>query len=57
MFRGLYGYVKEVALLRLVGHLRFAYVKFDLLKITSHPEDSTIRVRWRIRGISGLKVQ
>lgn len=53
---GLYHYVKQVALLRTVGHLKFAYVKFDILKITMHPEDGTVRIRWRIRGISGLKV-
>ncbi|KAJ4446915.1 hypothetical protein ANN_13616 [Periplaneta americana] len=49
---GLYHYVKQVALLRTVGHLKFAYVKFEILKITMHPEDDTVRIRWRIRGIS-----
>ncbi|XP_026323648.1 uncharacterized protein LOC113232946 [Hyposmocoma kahamanoa] len=53
---GLYHYVKQVALLRTVGHLKFAYVKFEVMKITAHPEDSSIRMRWRVRGISGLKV-
>ena len=54
--RGLYSYVNQVALLRCVGHLKFAYVRFEILKITQHPEDGTIKVRWRISGISGLKV-
>lgn len=53
---GLYEYIKQVALLRTVGHFKYAYVTFDILKITKHPEDSTIKVRWTIRGISGLKV-
>lgn len=53
---GLYNYVKEVALLRCVGHLKYAYVRFEILKITQHPEEGTIKVRWRICGISGLKV-
>lgn len=53
---GLYDYVKQIALLRTVGHLKFAYVKFEILKITMHPEDDTVKIRWRIRGISGLKV-
>ncbi|XP_055911776.1 uncharacterized protein C6orf136 homolog [Eupeodes corollae] len=53
---GLYHYVKQVALLRTVGHLKYAYVKFDVLKITKHPEDFSIRIRWSVRGISGLKV-
>lgn len=53
---GLYNYVKQVALLRTFGHLKFAYVKFEILKITVHPEDDTVKIRWRIKGISGLKV-
>lgn len=53
---GLYHYVKQVAFLRTVGHLKYAYVKFEILKITKHPEDFTVKIRWRIRGISGLKV-
>lgn len=53
---GLYHYVKQIALLRTVGHLKYAYVKFEILKITKHPEDLTIKMRWRVRGISGLKV-
>ena len=48
--------MKQVAILRALGHIKFAYVKFEILKITSHPEDSTVRVRWRIRGLQGYKV-
>ncbi|XP_050305890.1 uncharacterized protein C6orf136 homolog [Anthonomus grandis grandis] len=53
---GLLPYVKQVALLRTIGHIKFAFVKFDVLKITQHPEDGTVRVRWRIRGLKALKV-
>lgn len=53
---GLYHYVKQVALLRTVGHLKYAYVTLEVLKITRHPEDNTVKVRWRIKGISALKV-
>ncbi|ETN63757.1 hypothetical protein AND_004517 [Anopheles darlingi] len=53
---GLYHYVKQIALLRTVGHLKFAYVTFEVLKITKHTEDNSVKVRWRIRGISALKV-
>lgn len=52
---GLMAYVKQVALLRTIGHLKFAFVKFEILKMTKHPEDGTVRVRWRIKGLSGLK--
>lgn len=54
--RGLYHFVKQVALLRTVGHLKYGYVKFDVLKITMHPEDDTVKIRWTVKGISGLKV-
>lgn len=53
---GLYPYVKQIGLLRTVGHIKYAYVKMEVLKITKHPEDSTVKIRWRVRGISGLKV-
>lgn len=52
---GLFPYVRQVALLRTVGHLKFAYVKFEILKITKHPEEGCVKVRWRIKGLSGLK--
>lgn len=43
-------------MVRMIGHFKFAYVKFEILKITRHPEDNSVKVRWRIRGISALKV-
>lgn len=42
-FRGLFHYVRQIALLRTVGHIKFAYVNFEILKITAHPEDSSIK--------------
>jgi hypothetical protein len=54
--RGIFPYVKQVAWLRTVGHVKFAYVKFNILKITKHPDENAVKVRWRITGISGLKV-
>ncbi|XP_060523560.1 uncharacterized protein C6orf136 homolog [Cylas formicarius] len=54
--KGLYNYAKQVAFLRTVGHFKFAYVNFDILKITQHPEEGTIKVRWRIKGVSALYV-
>lgn len=45
-----------MAFLRTVGHLKFAYVSLEVLKITKHTDDYTVKVRWRVRGISALKV-
>ncbi|XP_063705074.1 uncharacterized protein C6orf136 homolog [Culicoides brevitarsis] len=53
---GIYPYVKTVSLLRVMGHLKYAYVKMEILKITQHPEEGIIRCRWRVVGVSGLKV-
>lgn len=53
---GLYHYVKQVALLRTVGHLKYAYVTMEVIKITKHPEENTVKVRWRVKGISAMRV-
>lgn len=56
VFRGLNYFITTISLLRLIGHVKYAFVKFDILKMTKHPEDGTIKIRWRIIGISGLRV-
>lgn len=43
-------------MLRTIGHIKFAYVKFEILKITMDPDDNTVKIRWRVRGISAMKV-
>ncbi|VVC24201.1 Hypothetical protein CINCED_3A004961 [Cinara cedri] len=53
---GLHYFMTTISILRLMGHIKYAFVKFDILKITKHPEDGTIKVRWRIKGITGMKV-
>ncbi|XP_068968788.1 uncharacterized protein [Bombus flavifrons] len=53
---GIQHYFKQVAFLKVIGHLKYAFVKFEVLKMTMHPEDNSIKVRWRIVGISGTRV-
>lgn len=55
-YRGIVNYVKQLSFLRLYGHLKYAYVKCDVIKMTMHTEDSTVKVRWRISGITGYKI-
>jgi len=55
-FEGLDQYMKIVNLLKLTAHLRFVYVRFHILKLTKHPEDGTIRVRWRIAGLGMVRM-
>lgn len=53
---GLANYIKQLMLLRVIGHFKFAHVKLDIIKMTMHTEDNTVRVRWRIRGVTSWKV-
>lgn len=54
--KDLFSYVRQLSWVRIVGHFKFAHVRMEVLKITQHVEDGTIRVQWRMRGISGLKM-
>lgn len=55
-FSGIVEYVKQLSFLRLYGHFKYAYVKLDVIKITKHTEDSSVKVRWRISGITGYRI-
>ncbi|KAF0306495.1 uncharacterized protein FJT64_022014 [Amphibalanus amphitrite] len=52
---GIVPYIKQCALLRIVGHIKFSYVTLEVLQSATHAEDDTVRIRWRIRGVSALK--
>lgn len=53
---GLLEYAKFINLVKLIAHIKFVYVRFDILNISKHPEDSTIRIRWRIAGLGTLRM-
>jgi len=55
-FEGLDQYMKIVNLLKLTAHIRFVYVRFHILKMTKHPEDGSIRIRWRIAGLGMVRM-
>lgn len=55
-FSGIVDYVKQMSYFRLYGHFKYAYVNVDILKITQHTEDSSVKVRWRITGITGYQI-
>lgn len=38
------------------GHFKYAYVNMDILKMTKHTDDSSIKIRWRISGITGFQM-
>lgn len=47
--------MQQIALFRIWGHLRYAHIRIEILKGTVHEEDGTIRVRWRLKGIGGIR--
>jgi len=53
---GLMNYIKFVNLIRILAHIKFVYVRFHILKLTKHPEDGTIRIRWRIAGMGVMRL-
>lgn len=55
-YSGIGNYAKQLIFLRMIGHLKFAHVRLDLIKITMHPEEATVKVRWRIRGVTGFRM-
>ncbi|XP_029175774.1 uncharacterized protein LOC114944157 [Nylanderia fulva] len=54
--RGVVNYAKQLIFLRMIGHIKFAHVSLQVIKITMHSDDGTVKVRWRIRGVSGWRV-
>jgi len=51
IIEGLDAYIRTMNLVRIIAHIRFVYVRFHILKITKHPENGTIKIRWRIAGL------
>ncbi|XP_071111605.1 uncharacterized protein [Haliotis cracherodii] len=53
--QGITAYVTQVTKIRILTHFMYAHAQFSVLKITHHPEDGTVRIRWRISGLPQLK--
>lgn len=52
---GLKQYVIQLNKYKSMAHVIYSHVKMEVLKITEHPEDNTVRVRWRVQTIGGIK--
>jgi hypothetical protein len=48
-------YAIQLTMLRWKIHWKFSYAKLEILKITHEEKDGTIKIRWRINGIRGMK--
>lgn len=54
-FSGIGPYIRQASWIRIIGHYKYAYVRADVLKVTNNPDDSTVMVHWRVRGITGFQ--
>ncbi|RWS31465.1 uncharacterized protein B4U80_01177 [Leptotrombidium deliense] len=52
--QGILAYRQSIMFLKIFLSIKYAAVGVSILKMTKHPEDSSIRVRWRISGSPGL---
>ena len=53
---GLNRYAWQITLVKMGAHLKYGRLSFQVLKITSHVEDGTVRVRWRIETFPGNQI-
>lgn len=54
--KGIIPFAWHMMLLKAVGHFKYSHVVFEILQITVHTVDDTVKVRWRIRGISAFRI-
>jgi hypothetical protein len=52
--KGLTAYMQSLFKAKIMGHIKYTRVSVKILKTTQHPEDGTVRVRWRIEGVPGM---
>ncbi|OWA52079.1 hypothetical protein BV898_16542 [Hypsibius exemplaris] len=53
--RGINDMAAQLVKYRTMSHIVYSHINVDLLKVTQHLEDNSVRVRWRINMIGGLK--
>lgn len=53
---GLNQYAWQIALIKMGAHFKFGKVTMSVLKITTHHEDGTVRIRWRVETFPGNSI-
>ena len=56
LLKGRDAYMVNLVMLKIKGHIMYGKVDMNILKMTKHPEDGTIRVRWQVLGVSGWRL-
>jgi hypothetical protein len=52
---GIMSYAIQLMYIRFKINWKFSRAKFQILKITHHPEEGTIKIRWRLSGVRILR--
>ncbi|KAI1294212.1 Uncharacterized protein HDE_06105 [Halotydeus destructor] len=52
--RGIQAYVMNMSTMKILSHVKYSHIRMNVLKITQHSDDFTVRVRWRVVGVPGL---
>ena len=51
---GLSSYMTNISILKIKSHIKYSHVKLDVLRATQHPDEGTVKIRWRIVGGPGF---
>lgn len=43
-------------MIKILAHLRYAHVRMEVLNSSREDDDGTVRIRWRIKGVGGLRI-
>ena len=55
-FRGLLFYMKDLNLNKIRAHIKYVYVRPQILSLEKREDDKTIRVDWRYVGLTTLRL-
>ena len=55
-YRGLLFYMKDLNLTKIRAHIKYVYVRPQILSLEKREDDRTIRVEWRHVGLTTLRM-
>ena len=55
-FRGLLLYIKDLHLTKIKAHIKFVYVRPQILSLLKNEKEMTIRVDWKYVGLTTLRL-
>ena len=55
-FRGLLFYIKDLNLTKIRAHIKYVYVRPQILSLVKREDENTIKVNWRYVGLSTFRL-